>query len=75
MNYGKTRVVVCANEQDLGKRAAHAVAQKLRELLTSLDEVRMIVAAGESQSAFLNALALEPGINWDRIVCFNMDDF
>jgi len=75
MNYGKTRVVVCANEQDLGKRAAHAVAQKLRELLTSLDEVRMIVAAGESQSAFLNALALEPGINWERIVCFNMDDF
>jgi glucosamine-6-phosphate deaminase len=75
MNYGKTRVVLCEDEQDLGRQAAHAVARQLRALLTSLEEVRMIVAAGESQSAFLNALAVEPRVEWDRIVCFNMDDF
>jgi len=75
MNYGKTRVVICEDEADLGKKAAHTVALKLRELLGSLDEVRMIIAAGESQSAFLDALASEPGVEWDRVICFNMDDF
>ena len=67
MNYGKTRVVLCEDEQDLGKKSAHTVALQLRELLSSLDEVRMIIAAGESQSAFLDALASEPGIEWDRV--------
>jgi glucosamine-6-phosphate deaminase len=75
MNYGKTRVVICEDELDLGMQAAHTVALQLRSLLKSEDEVRMIVAAGESQSAFLNALANEPDVEWDRVVCFNMDDF
>jgi glucosamine-6-phosphate deaminase len=75
MNYGKTRVVLCEDEDDLGARAALAVAQKMRELLASRDEIRIIFAAGESQNTFLNALALEPEIDWQRVVCFNMDDF
>jgi glucosamine-6-phosphate deaminase len=75
MNYGKTQVVLCENENDLGARAASAVGQRIRELLSSRDEIRIIFAAGESQFAFLEALAREPGIDWSRVVCFNMDDF
>ncbi len=75
MNYGKTQVVLCENESDLGARAASAVGKQIRELLNSRDEIRIIFAAGESQFAFLEALAREVGIDWSRVVCFNMDDF
>jgi glucosamine-6-phosphate deaminase len=75
MNYGKTQVVLCENENDLGVRAASAVAERMRELLSSRKEIKVIFAAGESQSAFLEALAREGGIDWSRVICFNMDDF
>lgn len=75
MNYGKTQVVLCENEGDLGAQAASAVGRRLRELLRSREEVRVIFAAGESQSAFLKALACERDIEWGRVICFNMDDF
>jgi glucosamine-6-phosphate deaminase len=75
MNYGNTQVVLCENENDLGMRAAATVGKRIRELLSSRDEIRIIFAAGESQFAFLEALARERDIDWSRIVCFNMDDF
>ena len=75
MNYGKTQVVLCKDENDLGAQAASAVGKRIRELLSSRDEIRIIFAAGESQFAFLEALARERNIDWSRIVCFNMDDF
>lgn len=75
MNYGRTKVVVCEDEKDLGMKSAAAVAERLRALLKKQEEVRMIMAAGESQITFLNSLAREPRVNWSRVVCFNMDDF
>ena len=75
MNYGKTQVVVCKDEKDLGVRSAQAVAAKMRELLSSKAQISIIFAAGESQITFLDALAQESDIDWGRVVCFNMDDF
>jgi glucosamine-6-phosphate deaminase len=75
MNYGRTKIVVCEDENDLGKKSAAAVADKMRSLLARQEEIRMIFAAGESQITFLDALVQEPGIEWNRVVCFNMDDF
>ena len=45
MKYGKTRVVLCEDEDDLGIKAAQAVACQMRQLLASLDEIRIIFAA------------------------------
>ena len=73
--YGKTTIVICEDEQDLGSRAAAAVAATMRERLSKQDELVMILAAGESQITFLDALAAQSDIAWDRTVCFNMDDF
>ncbi len=75
MYYGKTRIILCHDEHDLGERAALTVAAKIRELLAERDEIRMIFAAGESQNTFLPALSRQPDLDWGRIVCFNMDDF
>ena len=75
MHYGQTQIVICQDAVDLGRRAAHDVAAVMRRLLAERDEVRVIFAAGESQMTFLDALALEPDILWQKVVCFNMDDF
>ena len=75
MKYGKTRVVLCKDEIELGKQAASDVSQTMRDLLKVKEEVRVIFAAGESQMTFLDALAKEKNIDWNRIICFNVDDF
>jgi glucosamine-6-phosphate deaminase len=75
MRYGKTQIILCEDEKDLGRRSAAAVARKMRKLLEQQEEVRIIFAAGESQITFLDSLAREPDVDWSRAVCFNMDDF
>ena len=75
MRYGKTEITICEDEFELGDRASAAVAATMRELLGHREEIRMILAAGESQITFLDALAKQRDIEWSRVVCFNMDDF
>jgi glucosamine-6-phosphate deaminase len=75
MRYGKTEITICEDEFDLGARASTAIAATMRELLGSQEEIKMILAAGESQITFLDALAKQGRIEWNRVVCFNMDDF
>ena len=75
MHYGKTRINLCEDEFDLGDKASTVVAATMRKLLGQQEEMRMILAAGESQITFLDALAKQVGIDWSRVVCFNMDDF
>lgn len=75
MRYGKTKIIVCKDEFDLGLRASAAVAATMRKLLGNQEEIRMILAAGESQITFLDALAKQSDVEWSRVVCFNMDDF
>ena len=73
--YGRTEIVLCDDAADLGKKSAGAVAKTVRSLLAEKEELRVVLAAGESQSTFLNALACEAGIDWRRVECFNIDDF
>jgi len=75
VRFGKTAVVLCDDEFELGRKAATDVASKIRDLLARQEVVRIIFAAGESQMTFYDGLAVEPNIAWHRIVCFNMDDF
>ena len=73
--YGKSDVVVCKDEYDLGRKAAAAVSATMRRLLAQQATIRVTVAAGESQITFLDALAQEQGIDWARVICFSIDDF
>lgn len=73
--FGKSDVIICRDEFDLGRTAAAAVGECMRGLLASKDRIHVTVATGESQITFLDALAEERGIAWDRVVCFSIDDF
>lgn len=73
--YGKSEVVICKDEYDLGRKAGAAVASTMRRLLADQEKIRVTVATGESQITFLDALAREKGIDWPRVTCFSIDDF
>jgi glucosamine-6-phosphate deaminase len=75
LHFGKTELRLCDSYEALGLVAADAVAACMRDLLARQREVRMIFAAAESQATFLEALATAPDIDWQRVVCFNMDEF
>ena len=73
--YGRTRISVCEDYESLGATAAAAVAERLRQLLAQQDEVRIVLAAGESQGSFNRSLGGQPDVDWPRVTCFNVDDF
>jgi glucosamine-6-phosphate deaminase len=75
MRYGKTDVVVSSDENEMGKTAAASVAGTLRAVLAARGRAVIILAAGESQMTFLDALAAERGIDWGKVTCLNMDEF
>ncbi|AXE19557.1 glucosamine-6-phosphate deaminase [Runella rosea] len=61
--------------QELGQNAGEMAAAKIRELLQSQEVVNIIFAAAPSQNEFLDALAQQPEIDWQRVNAFHMDEY
>jgi len=68
-------VEVYPNRQELGKAAAHTVADWLRHALATRERVAAIFASAPSQEEFLAALVTEPGVDWSRVVAFHLDEY
>ena len=60
---------------ELGAGAASDVAARMRVLQQRQEYVRMVFAAAPSQNEFLQALAAEPGIRWDKVIAFHLDEY
>ena len=69
------RVWVHEKRTLMGQAAARDIAEEMRRLLGEKDEINMIFAAAPSQNETLEALAGEPGIEWDRVNAFHMDEY
>jgi glucosamine-6-phosphate deaminase len=59
----------------LGQAAAAAAAGRLRRAIEAAGQARIMLAAAPSQTETLTALAAEPGIDWSRVECFQMDEY
>ncbi len=59
----------------MGRAAAQDAAATLIEILERQPRVRMIFAAAPSQQTMLKALANMPGIAWNRVEAFHMDEY
>jgi glucosamine-6-phosphate deaminase len=59
----------------MGRAAAADIAAELRARLARAVRVRMIFAAAPSQSEMLAALIAEPGLSWQRVEAFHMDEY
>ncbi len=74
-NYGEVTLKIYPDRKAMGAGAAKDAADALRRLLAEKDEVNALFAAAPSQSEFLAALALEPGIEWERVNALHMDEY
>lgn len=58
-----------------GRAAGTKAAQLLKGILADQPTARVAFAAAPSQDACLRMLAGTPGIDWDRVVAFQLDDY
>jgi glucosamine-6-phosphate deaminase len=75
LRFGVLPVEIFPDGEALGRAAAAAVAAAIRERARAPGMVRLILGTGNSQLAFIAALTAEPGLPWDRVECFHMDEY
>lgn len=59
----------------LGKAAAEQAATAIRSAIQGLGRARIIAATGASQFEFLDALTMEPEIDWQQVEMFHLDEY
>lgn len=72
---GAMAVLVHADRAEMGRAAAQDIAGAMRRAVAERGAVRMVFAAAPSQSEMLAALLAMPGLPWDRVTAFHMDDY
>lgn len=70
----KLNVKIYETRTEMGASAAHAVADKIEELLLKQKFVNMIFAAAPSQNEFLSSLCSQP-VQWNKVNAFHMDEY
>jgi glucosamine-6-phosphate deaminase len=69
------RAFVYSDRQELGKNAGIQIARKIRELQKNQQDINIIFAAAPSQEETLHQLRKEPGIDWNLVNAFHMDEY
>lgn len=73
--FGDLRVEIHPDEGALGAAAARDAAAAIRAAVAARGEARVILATGNSQLAFLEALAATPDLPWAQVELFHMDEY
>jgi glucosamine-6-phosphate deaminase len=73
--YGELRVEIHPDDAALGAAAARDAAAAIRLAVSEGGEARVILATGNSQLAFLSALAATPDVPWRQVDLFHMDEY
>jgi glucosamine-6-phosphate deaminase len=74
-NVGQLKVNLFDNRRSLGENAASLAAARIIGLLQKQPIINIVFAAAPSQNEFLEALAIQPNIAWERINAFHMDEY
>jgi glucosamine-6-phosphate deaminase len=69
------RVKIHDTREEMGIVAANDIADAIRSVLAYKKECNIIFAAAPSQSEMLAALIEQPGIEWNRVNAFHMDEY
>ena len=72
---GALEVRVHADAAAMGRAAAQDIADALRQTIAAQGAARMVFAAAPSQAQMMAALVAMPGLPWDRVTAFHMDDY
>jgi glucosamine-6-phosphate deaminase len=68
-------VKIMADSQQMGKAAAAAGAELIRQAIAERGEANIIVATGASQFEMLARLSEAAGIDWHRVTGFHLDEY
>lgn len=68
-------VHVFPTRKEMGTAAGKAVVRAMRQRLQEQEHVTLMFAAAPSQVDMLNTLASEPGVDWRRVVAFQLDEY
>jgi glucosamine-6-phosphate deaminase len=71
----RLNVKILPDRAALGKAAGLAAAARIRAMQEERGELNLLFASGPSQDETLEALRLEPGIDWAGINAFHMDEY
>jgi glucosamine-6-phosphate deaminase len=66
---------VLDDSASLAAAAAQDAAGRIRRAIRERGRARIVAATGASQIAFLDALVREPGIEWDKVEMFHLDEY
>lgn len=72
---GNLRIEIYPSREAAGKAAAQAAAESLRSLSAQRSPIAVIFSTGASQLAMLQAFTALPGLPWDRVIGFHMDEY
>jgi glucosamine-6-phosphate deaminase len=68
-------IKIFANKVSLGQAAAHKAGEDIRHAIQKNGQARVIAATGASQFELLDALTSLPGIAWDKVELFHLDEY
>lgn len=69
------RVYIEKNAKDLGRLAGDTAAEQIRKAIAQNGTANIILATGTSQFETLKRLIKAPGIAWDKVVMFHLDEY
>lgn len=64
-----------SDKVSLGRAAAEQAATTIRLAIARQDHARIVAATGAAQFEFLDALTKTPGIDWQRVEAFHLDEY
>ncbi len=73
--YEQLRVRIYRTNEEMGHAAAEAAAEALREAIAERGVANIVLAAANSQLTTLHALREQPGIDWQAVNAFHMDEY
>ncbi len=68
-------IKIMPDKTQMGKAAATAGAEHIRRALAERGAANIIVATGASQFEMLAELVKQPGINWNHVTGFHLDEY
>lgn len=71
----KMAVTIYESNEALGKAAARDFAEIVKRAVAEKGEAAVILATGNSQLSFVNALSEQTDIPWDKVSAFHMDEY
>jgi len=75
LRVGTLNIKVFGTREEMGAAAAAHAAGSMIALATAKDTLPIIFATGASQLATLAALTATPGLPWNKVVGFHMDEY